>query len=66
MIKPFRVIEQRIEADGKLGVIYEVWRVTATGPGRSRTDKLQGYIQIPEGQDTDEFLFQELSKVGWF
>lgn len=66
MIKPFKVIDVRTEADGAIGVIYEVWKVTSIGPGLTDTRALTAYMQIPEGTDIDEYLFQELSKAGWF
>ena len=66
MIKQFKIHKTRTEADGTTGVIYEVWRVTSTGPGAVEKKALTGYMQIPDGVDPDEYLFQELSKVVWF
>lgn len=66
MIKPFRVVEQRTEACGNIGVIYEVWRTTNNPNGSVTEDKLQAYMSIPKGSDVDAFLFSELSKAGWF
>jgi hypothetical protein len=66
MIKQFKILESRTEADGTTGVIYQVWRVTSTGLGTTETKSLTGYMQVPDGIAPDEYLFQELSKVGWF
>jgi hypothetical protein len=66
MIKPFKVIETRAEADGSTGVIYEVSKVTSISSSRTKTDRLQAYMTIPEGADVDAYLFEQLSKAGWF
>lgn len=66
MIKPFKILETRTEADGAVGVIYEVSRTVRTGPGKTSTTSMRAYMQIPDGKDADQYLFEELSKVGWF
>lgn len=66
MIKPFKVIQARTEADGTTGVIYEVWRNWALTANRSREQRLRAYMSIPQGQDVDEYLFEQLSQAGWF
>lgn len=66
MIKPFKVVQTRIEADGSTGVIYEVSKVTSISSSRTKTERLQAYMTIPPGQDVDAYLFDQLSKAGWF
>lgn len=66
MIKPFKVVETRVEADGSTGVIYEVSKVTSISSGRTKTERLQAYMTIPKGQDIDAYLFKQLSQAGWF
>ena len=66
MIKPFKVLETRIEQDGATGVLYEVWKVTSDGATRSSEERMRAYMHIPIGEDIDNFLFAQLSKAGWF
>lgn len=66
MIKPFKILQTRIEDDGETGVIYEVSKVTSISSSRTKTESLQAYMTIPKGQDADAYLFEQLSKSGWF
>lgn len=66
MIKPFKVKEQRTEACGNIGVIYEVWKVTNKPDGSNTESRLEAYMSVPKGADIDQYLFNELSKAGWF
>jgi hypothetical protein len=66
MIKPFKVIQTRAEADGTTGVIYEVSQVTSLTATASTEKTMQAYMSIPQGRDVDEYLFEQLSKAGWF
>ena len=66
MIKPFKILETRSEADGSTGVIAEVWKVTAIADGRVMKDGMRCYMQVPQGQDVDTYLFDKFSQAGWF
>ena len=66
MIKPFKIIKTRTEADGSIGVDYEVWKTTVISPQKSRIDSMQAYMTVPPGVDIDDFLFEQLSIAGWF
>jgi len=66
MIKPFQILQSRTEADGTTGVIVKVWKVTAVSMNTTKTEGMQCYMQIPAGQNADEYLFDQFSKAGWF
>ena len=66
MIKPFKVIQTRPEADGTTGAIYEVWRYTSLTATKSEEQRMRAYMSIPQGRDVDEYLFEQLSQAGWF
>ncbi len=65
MIKPFKVLETRLEKDGTTGVIFEVSKVISAQLGKSKTTTMTSYINVSQGVDIDQFLFDELSKAGW-
>ena len=64
MIKQFKIHKTRTEADGTTGVIYEVWRVTSTGPGAVEKKALTGYMQIPDGVDRTSICFRSCQRLG--
>ena len=66
MIKPFQILSTRVEEDGETGVLYLVQRCTVTGTNRTEVKRMEGYMSVPIGADIDQFLFDELSKAGWF
>jgi len=66
MIKPFKIIHTRKEPDGGTGVIFEVSRTDAKAANTSSTLTMQTYMLVPDGEDIDAFLFEKLSKAGWF
>ncbi len=66
MIKPFKIIHTRKEEDGGTGVIFEVSKVVGTGANTSTLETMQTYMLVPDGQDVDAYLFEQLSKAGWF
>ncbi len=65
MIKPFKVLETRLEKDGTTGVIFEVSKVLLSRFGKANTTTMTSYINVAQGVDIDQFLFDELSKAGW-
>jgi hypothetical protein len=65
-VKPFKVVNTRIEDDGELGVTYQVQKIIVLGRSKVEIKRLEGYMSVPVGQDADVFLFSELSKAGWF
>ncbi len=66
MIKPFKIIQTRKEEDGGTGVIFEVSKVVGKAANTSTMTTMQTYMLVPEGQDVDAYLFEKLSKAGWF
>ncbi len=66
MIKPFKIIQTRTEAEGSTGVIYEVWRCTSMTATKSEEQRVRAYMSIPQGRDVDAYLFEQLSQAGWF
>ena len=66
MIKPFQIVDTRIEDDGETGVIYRVQRCNVLGENRTEVNRMEGYMSVPIGADIDQLLFDELSKAGWF
>ena len=66
MIKPFKILDTRTEADGSTGVIVEVWQVTAMADGKVKKNGMRCHMQIPQGQDVDAYLFDQFSQAGWF
>ena len=66
MIKPYQIVDTRIEDDGETGVLYLVQRCTVVGDNRTEVKRMEGYMSVPVGADVDQFLFDELSKAGWF
>jgi len=66
MIKPFKIIEVRTEADGSLGVRYEVWKISSESATRSTEHRMQAYMTVPDNRNVDDYLFEQLSKAGWF
>lgn len=77
MIKPFTITNVVTEADGRLGVSFSVRIRTlldikpADGVtkfwegGREFTQKNEGYIAVPAGEDVDAYVFQALKEAGW-
>jgi hypothetical protein len=66
MIKPYKILQTRTEVDGTIGVIYSVSQTTSQSATVSDEKTMQAYMVIPEGWDIDEYLFEQLSKAGWF
>jgi hypothetical protein len=66
MIKPFQILETRQEQDGTTGVLFSVSRTDSINANTSGTQTMTAYMTIPDGCNVDEYLFQELSKQGWF
>lgn len=66
MIKPFKVLEVRVEPDGGRGVLYEVWKFDVTSANTNVERRMQAYMSVPAGEDIDDYLFRALSKGGWF
>lgn len=65
MIRPFRILETRTEADGAVGVIYEVWRHTAVTAYATDEERMRAYMPIPDGAEAEAYLFDQLSLAGW-
>jgi hypothetical protein len=66
VVKPFKILATRIEDDGETGVVYAVQKASFVKKGKTDIKKLEGYMSVPIGEDVDQFVFNELSKVGWF
>lgn len=66
MIKPFQITSTRTEDDGETGVIYLVQRCKVLATSKTEVTRMEGYMSVPIGADVDQFLFDELSKAGWF
>lgn len=66
MIKPFQIVTTRLEDDGEIGVVYLVQKCTVVRTGRTEVTRMEGYMSVPKGEDIDQFVFDELSKAGWF
>lgn len=66
MIKPYQIVDTRIEDDGETGVLYRVQRCNVLGDSKVEVKRMEGYMSVPVGADVDQFLFDELSKAGWF
>lgn len=65
MIKPFTIINTRAEPDGTLGVFYRAQCREQVSPTIMRTKTVEGYMNMPKGEDVDAFVFAQLKKGGW-
>lgn len=67
MIKPFQVINVEDRGnEGKL-VTYQCSRATVNEDNSQSVVRIDGIIGVPPGiDDIDAYLFEELSKAGWF
>lgn len=66
IVKPFKIIDTRIEDDGETGVLYRVQKSKFVSSGRVELVTMEGYMSVPAGEDIEQFLFEQLSKAGWF
>ena len=65
MIKPFKILETRVEPEGGTGVLFEVSKTIFLTETKTQTDTMRSYISVPKGMDIDEYLFKDLQKGGW-
>jgi hypothetical protein len=65
MIKPFKITSTRQEPDGGTTVFFTVSKVQQISETLSESKSLQTAILVPQGQDIDQYLFDDLTKSGW-
>lgn len=65
MIKPFTILSTRSEPDGGTGVFFEVSRTRYINEQVTETDTMRSYISVPEGEDVDTYLYNNLHEMGW-
>lgn len=67
MIKPFQVLNVEDRGnEGKL-VTYQCSRASKNEDGSVSSMRIDGIIGVPPTEkDVDAYLFQALSKAGWF
>lgn len=65
VVKPFKIIETRIEPDGGTGVTFESWRGAVLSPSKRRKITMKAYVSVPSGKDIDIAVFEYLQAVGW-
>lgn len=67
MIKPFKVLDVTECADKSKIIAFEVARSTTNEDGSTSTITAKATIGAPEDvTDIDQYLFDKLSKAGWF
>jgi hypothetical protein len=65
MIKPFKILNTRLEPDGGTGVSFEVSKTIYLTESKTETKTLKAYISVPAGEDIDMYLFRDLQQAGW-
>ena len=66
VVKPFKILNVREEPEGNHGVEFEVLKATYINEEVTKTVKMTTYVSVPKDDDIDTFLFNYLSKGGWF
>lgn len=66
IIKPFKILETRIEVGGDTGVSFEAEKVIYVSESARRTVGVKSYISVPQGGDIDQAVFDHLNDSGWF
>ena len=66
VVKPFKILNVRVEQEGNHGVDVEVSKSTYINEELTKTVKMTTYVSVPKDDDIDNFLFNYLSKGGWF
>jgi hypothetical protein len=65
MIKPFKITSIRHEPDGGTTVFFTISKVQQLTDTLSSAKTLETAILVPQGQDIDQYLFDDLTKSGW-
>jgi len=65
MIKPFKITSLRHEPDGGTTVFFTVTRVQQISETLSESKSLETAILVPQGEDIDQYIFDDLTKSGW-
>lgn len=66
IIKPFKILETKIETGGDTGVSFEAEKVIYVSESARRTVGVKSYISVPQGRDIDQAVFDYLNDSGWF
>ena len=65
MIKPFKITGTRDEVGGGTTVFFQVKKVQQVTETLSRMTTMDTAIHVPDGQDIDQYIFNDLQKGGW-
>lgn len=65
MIKPFKITNTRQEPDGGTTVFFTVTKVQQVSETSSQSKTLETAILVPQGENIDQYLFNDLTKSGW-
>jgi hypothetical protein len=65
IIKPFKILETKVESGGDIGVSFEAEKVIYVSESARRTVGVRSYISVPAGGDVDQAVFDHLNDLGW-
>lgn len=63
MIRPFLILDTKESPDG-LMVFFRV-KKTVFAEERYKTEIMESTIIVPHNEDVDQYLFNNLQKMGW-
>ena len=65
VIKPFEILDTRLEPEGSTGVFFQAEKVEIPQPQKRKRLGVRSYISVPAGKDIDEAVFEHLQNSGW-
>jgi len=65
IIKPFKILQTRVEAGGNIGVEFEAVKVVYISESRRNTTGVRSYISVGPDKDINQAVFDHLNQSGW-